>query len=241
MIGFENYRSSFIYLIETIIRKSEMPAFTAARTNMVDSQIHTMGVVSEPVLEAFRTVPRENFVPDDRRGIAYSDEDLTVATGRSIMEPLTHARLLQAVLPIPGDNALDIGCATGYSTAILSALCARVVAVEADAALLAHAQTCWGDATNIQAHQGPFAAGYAPGAPYSLIVINGSMESIPANLVEQMAQGGRLAAIVRTKADRIGHAILVTKNAQGAVSHRVLFDAAVPFLPGHEPHNDFIF
>lgn len=220
-----------------------MQNLTAARINMVDSQIHTMGVVSEPILDAFRTVPRENFVPDDRRAIAYCDEDLPVSAGRCLMEPVTHARLLQAVLPNLSDNALDIGCATGYSAAILSVLCARVVAVEPDAALLAKAESAWASTFcgNIQPHQGPFAYGYESGAPYSLIFVNGSMDHIPTPLIDQLAPEGRLVCVVRGREDRIGRALLVTKSASGAISHRILFDAAVPYLPGHEPRTQFVF
>lgn len=220
-----------------------MPNFTAARINMVDSQIHTMGVVSEPILDAFRTVPRENFVPDDRRAIAYCDEDLPLAANRCLMEPVTHARLLQAALPNLSDNALDIGCATGYSAAVLSVLCNRVVAVEPDAALLARAESAWASTFcgNIQPHQGAFASGYAPGAPYSLIVVNGSVDHIPSPLMEQLALEGRLVCVVRDANDRIGRALLVTKSASGAISHRILFDAAVPYLPGHQPRVEFVF
>lgn len=220
-----------------------MPNFTAARINMVDSQIHTMGVVSEPILDAFRTVPREIFVPDDRRAIAYCDEDLPLAANRYLMEPVTHARLLQAAQPKPSDNALDIGCATGYSAAILSVLCARVVAVEPDATLLAKAESAWASTFcgNIQPHQGPFAHGYDSGAPYSLIVVNGSVSHVPAPLIDQLAPEGRLVCIVRDVEDRIGRAVLITKGVSGAISHRILFDAAVPYLPGHQPRVEFVF
>lgn len=217
--------------------------FTAARINMVDSQIHTMGVVSEPILEAFRTVRREDFVPDARRSIAYCDEDLPLIPGRCLMEPVTHARLMQAALPVAGDTVLDIGTATGYSAAIFSGLVDRVVAVEPDPKLLTRAEATWMQLglRNITPHSGPFAAGYAVGAPYSLIFINGSMAEIPAALIDQLAAGGRLVGILKRADDKIGRAVIVTKSENGTIGERVLFDAAVPYLPGHQPRMGFVF
>lgn len=220
-----------------------MTDFTAARNAMVDSQIHTMGVVSDDILNAYRTVRREEFVPEGRRGIAYCDEDMPVAHGRCLMEPVTHARLLQSAQPKASDTVLDVGGATGYSAAILSSLVSRVIAAEPDAALLALAEATWKKfgCNNIVPHQGAFAAGCAAHAPYNLIVINGSVAELPQPLLEQLATGGRLLAVVRRAGDRIGRAVLVTKSEAGAISERVLFDAAVPYLPGHEPRNGFVF
>jgi len=221
-----------------------MTDFTAARTHMVDSQIHTMGVVSDSVLSAFRTVQREEFVPADRRGIAYNDEDLIVAKGRVLMEPVTHARLLQAALPDKADTVLDVGGATGYSAAIFAALSSRVVAVEADPSLLSLAEAIWrkqGYAATIIPHQGAFAEGCPSYGPYSLIFLNGSVAEIPASLVDQLAPNGRMVAVVRPAGARMGQARIITKNAAGVVGQRILFDAAVPYLPGHEPRNGFVF
>lgn len=211
---------------------------------MVDSQIHTMGVVSETVLDAYRTVAREEFVPADRRAIAYNDEDLTVAAGRALMEPATHARLLQATLPTRGESVLDIGGATGYSAAILARIGARVVAAEPDSALLSQAQEKWrelGYGEFISGHLGGFSEGCPVRAPYDLILVNGTMAEIPETLVAQLAEGGRMAMVLRKAGERIGRAILVTKGADGLPAQRVLFDAAVPYLPGHEPRNSFVF
>lgn len=220
-----------------------MTNFAAARTNMVDSQIHTMGVVNEPILDAYRLVPREEFVPEDRKGIAYCDEDMPLGKGRWLMEPVTHARLMQAVTPAANDSVLDIGGATGYSAAILARVTGRVVAVEPDAEFLAHGEKVWASLgyNNIIAHQGAFGDGNASLGAYSLIVLNGSVDSVPSALFEQLAPQGRLVAVVRKRGDRIGRATLFLKTATGAINERVLFDAAVPYLPGLEPRNEFVF
>ncbi len=220
-----------------------MTDFTAARINMVDSQIHTMGVVNDAVLEAYRTVARENFVPSDKKAVAYNDEDLPLSGGRCLMEPVTHARLMQAAAPVKSDNVLDIGGASGYSAAILSGLVESVVAVERDAALMAQAESAWSamNCHNVSGVVSDFAAGSTAHAPYSLILVNGSVAEIPAAWVEQLSSGGRMLVVVRKPEDRIGRALNITKNHDGSVSERILFDASVPYLPGHEPRNGFVF
>lgn len=220
-----------------------MPDYKAARVNMVDSQIHPMGVVSEAVLDAFRTIPREEFVAQDKRGVAYGDEDMPIGAGRCLMEPVTHARLLQAATLIGCDSVLDVGCGSGYSAAILSKLASKIVAVEPDAGLLAHAEKAWRatGCSGIIPHQGPFADGCATHAPYSLIIINAAVAEIPEVLADQLAPGGRLLAVLRRGGDKIGRAVLVLKSEDGKVGQRVLFDAAVPWFPGHEPEKTFVF
>ncbi|PZO84686.1 MAG: protein-L-isoaspartate O-methyltransferase [Micavibrio aeruginosavorus] len=220
-----------------------MTDFTTARINMVDSQIHTMGVVNDAVLEAYRTVARENFVPSDKKTVAYNDEDLPLSGGRCLMEPVTHARLMQAAAPVKSDRVLDIGGASGYSAAILSGLVESVVAVEQDSSLMEQAKAAWADmnCANISAVVSGFAAGSAAQAPYSLILVNGSVAEIPAGWVEQLSSGGRMLVVVRKAEDRIGRALHITKNHDGSISERILFDASVPYLPGHESRNGFVF
>ncbi len=216
---------------------------SAARNNMVESQIHTMGVVNEGVLNVFNTMRREEFVPEDKKSVAYVDEDLPVGRGRFLIEPLTQARLVQALSPKADERALDIGGATGYTAAILSKLCGSVCALEADSILLSDAEKNWAKLGfgNVVPHNGPHAGGFAQMSPYNVILINGAVADISQALYDQLAVGGRMAAVVKTSGDKIGRATLFTKNAQGHIEKRVLFDAAVPYLPGFEPRNEFVF
>ncbi len=220
-----------------------MQDYKAARINMVDSQIHTMGVVCEGVLEAFRTIRREEFVPTDKRAVAYTDEDLAIGHGRILMEPVTQARLIQALSPASSDKTMDIGCGTGYSSAILASLCSKVFAVEPNANFLAESESNWARLGygNIIPHNGPFAAGCPQSGSYDTILVNGTVAEIPQSLLDMLAPNGRMAIIVKTKTDKIGKAYLITKNQNGLVARRALFDAAVPYLPGHEPRNEFVF
>lgn len=220
-----------------------MTKYAAARTHMVDSQIHTMGVTSEAILDAFRTIPREQFVPTDRMGIAYNDEDLAIAPGRFLLEPLTQARLMQAALPVESDNILDIGGATGYSAALFSKIATRVVAVDDNAAFLAHAEKEWAaqGLTGVLPHLGKLKDGCATHAPYSLIFINGSVGEVPQSLLSLLAPEGRLVTVIKGHADKIGKAVLIKKGPSGVLSERILFEAAVPYLPGFEPRAEFVF
>ncbi len=220
-----------------------MTDFSKARQNMVDSQIHTMGVVNEAVLDAFRTVEREKFVPVSRQGTAYTDEDLAFGNGRWLMEPGTHARLLQFASPLKSEKALDIGGMSGYSAAILSSIVASVVAVESDSTLLEQARSLWAaqGCGNIHPVQGDLKAGCVAHAPYDLIVMGGAVAFIPSDIVSQLAIGGRMVCVVRGRDDKIGKAVLIQRSSPEGFSERILFDAAVPFLPGFEPRREFVF
>ncbi len=146
-----------------------MVDFAAARLNMVESQLRTNKVTDLRLLGAFETVPRELFVPEPLRGIAYIDEDVALGGGRFVMEPRVLARLLQAAQPGPEDVALDLGCGSGYATAILSRLVATVVALEDDAALATAVNRTLGELEidNAVVVEGRLTEGYPKQAPYT--------------------------------------------------------------------------
>lgn len=211
---------------------------------MVESQIRTGGVVDPAVVEAFRAVPRERFAMPGQEGIAYGDEDLPLGAGRWLMEPLTHARLLQAAAPTSADVCLDIGSATGYSSAILSRMTSAVVSLGYHQAYLRRAEYVWSDLgySNIAAFEGELTEGCEKYGPYSLIVINGAVSYLPPALMAQLTIGGRMVAVVNDRPDcRMGQAHVITRTAAEAYADRVLFDAAVPCLPEFAPRREFVF
>jgi protein-L-isoaspartate(D-aspartate) O-methyltransferase len=209
--------------------------FAAARVNMVDSQLHTSGVTDYRILAAFGLVPRENFVSPERRCIAYMDGDLVVKPARgaiparSLMEPMVLGRLIELADVGPDDKVLHVGCATGYATAVLAELGREVVAVEEDGALAAEASRLLAGITNARVIHGPHAAGAAAEAPFDVILIEGRIPAVPPALLTQLADLGRLVAVVGERA--VAAASLYTRHG-GATSMRAAFEAAVGPLPG---------
>lgn len=217
--------------------------FDKARANMVDSQIHTMGVVSEGILNAFRALPREKFVPPEKRALAYCDEDLPLGAGRSLMEPQVLARLIQASGPRAEDVVMVVGAGCGYAAAIYAMLTTTVIALEEYGPLIEAANQAWQDLDiiNIVSLEGDFASGSAQHSPYDLIFISGAVARIPDTLKAQMSVGGRLLTVVRPSPTAPGRATLVLRTSEDNWSARALFDANIPYLPGMTPKNEFVF
>jgi protein-L-isoaspartate(D-aspartate) O-methyltransferase len=215
--------------------------YSAARLNMVEGQIRPNKVTDQRVVDAFLAVPRDQFVPDILRGVAYVDKSIPVAKGRYLLEPMVLARLLNDAKIESTDIVLDVGTGTGYSAAVLGHLAATVVALESDSELASFAnkamQTQGVD--NAAVMHGPLNAGWAKQAPYNVIILEGAVAAVPASLLDQLAEGGRLLAVVLPESG-LGVARLYQKNG-GQVSSRILFDASAALLPGFEAKADFQF
>ena len=217
--------------------------YAKARQSMIESQIHPMGVTSERILEAFSAVPREEFVPDEQKGVCYCDEDIEIASGRYLMEPSVLARLIQAAEPKETDVALTIGSGIGYNATILSHLVSTVVALEENELLFSQAQGSWDKlgCCNIAAIKGEPTRGVPESAPYDIIIINGAVCDIPQGLKEQLSVSGRLVAVVKKAGQKIAKAKLITQEKEGLFAERELFDAGTPYLRGFEPKKEFVF
>ncbi len=209
---------------------------------MVDSQIHTAGIVNPALLKAFRDVPRETFIPPELQSVAYADGEIPLGGGRYLPESLTHAKMIQAAEPTRKDNVLDIGGGTGYPAAIMASLVANVVALE-DKKFMEYAGQVWAHLgiTNITPAEGPLFNGYAQKSPYDIITINGAVSEIPVTLIEQLAPGGRLLAVVKSQDSAVGRATLIKNSVGNKFSSRVLFEAGGHYLPGFEPQPVFVF
>jgi protein-L-isoaspartate(D-aspartate) O-methyltransferase len=222
------------------------PNFVAARLHMVDRQIRPNKVRDERVLSAFETVPREIFLPASMAGIAYIDDDVPVATGRFLLEPMVLARLIEEARITKADRVLDVAPATGYSTAILASLASAVVGIEADSVLQKQGTQTLASLkiANASIQLGSPAEGYATEAPYNVIIVNGGAEVVPSSLFEQLAEGGRLMIVVRqygpAHASHAGEARIYEK-IRGQISHRSLFDANVNLLEEFLAPPKFIF
>lgn len=213
--------------------------FAIARRNMVEHQLRTNEVTNQALLAAMGDIPRERFVPDRFRDVAYIDEDLPLKKGRFLMEPRVFARLLQLAEVKPQDVVLDIGCGTGYSTAVLSRLANTVVALESDAELSARASATLAELgiDNALVVTAPLTDGYAKQSPYDVIVFGGALPRVPPPIARQLVEGGRLVAVI---GEGVGRGTL-TMRTRGVISSRPDFDAATPMLPDFAPVQGFVF
>ena len=203
--------------------------YSVARRNMIECQIRTNKVVDKALLSSMGQAPRERFLPDALRSVAYIDEDLQLNAERCLLEPAVLARLLQELALTPGDAVLDIASGTGYAAAVMARLAGAVFALESDAELQGKAAGLFGELAldNIVPVEGDLGAGCAEHAPYNAILIEGAVDTVPAGILDQLAEGGRLAAIVMENG--VGRATLFRKDG-GHLSRRVIFDAYVPVL-----------
>jgi protein-L-isoaspartate(D-aspartate) O-methyltransferase len=220
--------------------------YAAARLNMVEGQLRTNKVTDVAVLGAFLEVPRERFVQPPLRGSAYVDDDIPLGAGRVMIEPMVLARLLQLAAIHATDKVLEVGCATGYATALLARIAGLVTAVESDPTLAARARGMLRelDCTTAVIVEGDLAAGWRANAPYDVILLNGGVSVIPQVISDQLAEGGRLVAVISPESSGtgtgMGEAIVMTR-AEGMLSSRPVFDAAVHPLPGFGRTPDFVF
>lgn len=217
-----------------------MPDYAAQRHTMVESQVRANDVTDPRIAAAMREVPREQFVPGAKRGIAYADAAIEVARGRYLLEPRTFAKLLQLADVGPNDTVLDVACATGYSTAVIARLAKQVIGLEQDADLVRVAVETvpLTGAKNATIVQGALVEGFGGKAPYDAIFINGAVETVPEVLLAQLAEGGRLVTVLHREA--VGRACLYLRE-HGRVGHRIAFDAAAPLLAGFRESVGFIF
>jgi protein-L-isoaspartate(D-aspartate) O-methyltransferase len=221
-----------------------MSGFATARQKMVDGQVRTNDVTDTRILDAMLALPRELFVPESRRALAYLDLDLDVSEGgaakRYMIKPQVIAKLLQAAEIVATDKVLIVGSATGYAAALLSRLATKVTATESEPPLVAKGNQILGELgfTNVSLRAAAPAEGDPAGAPYDVIVLNGATEIAPERLFEQLAEGGRLVGVFATSMP--ARATIVTKS-HGDLGHRALFDAAAPVLPGMERVPGFVF
>ncbi|MEJ7934212.1 protein-L-isoaspartate O-methyltransferase [Sphingobium sp. AN558] len=205
--------------------------FSSMRAAMVESQLRTSDVDDPRVVAAMAHLPRENFLPAERRAMAYIDRPVPLGGGRALNPPLVTGRLLKEAQVVPGEKVLLIGAATGYGAALLAALGARVTAVETvDGPDVAVA--------GVSVMRGALAAGGPDGAPYDLLFIEGAVEEVPAALVQQLVDGGRVVTgLVERGVTRLCSGSVVA----GALGLASLVDMEMVVLPGFAKPERFVF
>jgi protein-L-isoaspartate(D-aspartate) O-methyltransferase len=221
-----------------------MSAFSTARLKMVDGQVRTSDVTDSRIIDAMMALPREAFVPEDKRALAYLDLDLDVSAGgsakRYLIKPVVTAKLLQAAEIRDTDNVLVVGCATGYAAAVAAKLAGRVSATETDPALAAKARDVLAELGlgNVAVRPADAADGDPANAPFDVIVLNGATEIVPERLYSELREGGRLVGVFAMS--QPPRATIVTRS-HGDFGNRALFDTTVPVLPGLERRPAFVF
>jgi protein-L-isoaspartate(D-aspartate) O-methyltransferase len=205
---------------------------------MVDTQIRPSDVTKFPIISAMLSVPRENFVPRDKREAAYMGDNIDLGGNRTILDPRTFAKMLDALDIQPTDFVLDIGMGLGYSAAVLSQLGEAVVAVEDDQTRFDEASEALGDfgADNVIPHLGELAEGAAEHGPYDVILIQGAVEHVPDTVLAQIKDGGKIACLFAEGA--LG-TVKIGYKLGGRMDWRASFNAGAPTLDGFQRHRAF--
>lgn len=208
-----------------------MTDYAERRRMMVDTQIRPSDVTKYPIIDAMLSVPREVFVPDSLREIAYAGENLELAPGRVLLEPRTLAKMLDALNIGQDELVLDIGCGLGYSSAVVARMAQVVVAVEEDEGMAGEAQGLLSEAgaDNVILHNGPLAEGAPEHGPYDVILVQGGVEEVPETLVAQLKEGGRIGCIFM---DGANGAVRIGYKFDSGMSWRFEFNAGAPVLEG---------
>ncbi len=207
---------------------------------MVDCQVRPSDVTLYPVIEAMLNIPREDYVPENLREIAYIGDHLPLGQGRVVLDARVMAKMLDALAIQPNELVLDIGAGMGLSTALVAHLAEAVVAVESDESMAKEAEALLSahDVFNAMVETGDLALGAPKHGPYDVILIEGGVGEVPAALIEQLKTGGRMAAIMMDGA--LGRCMIGLKSERG-MDWRWSFDATAPVLPGFEKQSIFAF
>ena len=212
----------------------------ARRAAMVDSQLRTNDVTDPRILKAMGEIERERFVPGALAPVAYMEGCIPLGGGRVLLDARSFGKLVQLAGINTTDRVLDVGPATGYSTAVLSRLAAHVIGLEEDGKLrdAAEANLSAAGVKNAEIVAGSLSEGSPDQAPFDVIFVNGAFEIRPEALLAQLAENGRLVGIQRD--GPAGHAVLYVRH-EGAVGKRSAFDAQLPTLPGLAKIREFVF
>ena len=215
-----------------------MTDFAERRRMMVDTQVRPSDVTKYPIIEAMLSVPRENFVAGAQREAAYADQYIDLGQGRTLLEPRTLAKMLDALNVQNDELVLDVACGMGYSSAVVARMAQMVIAVESVEELAAEAQAQLSEigADNAIVHVANPSEGAAEHGPYDVILVQGGVDDLPRPLLDQLKDGGRIAAIFMTGA--LGQVKVGYKNGD-QISWRFAFNAGAPILPGFAAANEF--
>jgi protein-L-isoaspartate(D-aspartate) O-methyltransferase len=212
-----------------------------ARFNMIEQQIRPWEVLDQGVLSLLASVRREDFVPPACRALAFVDTEVPLPEGQCMLSPKVEARLLQELRLRGHERALEVGAGSGFMAALLAQQARQVVTLELRPALaaMARANLQRAGAGSVEVREADGSRGPIGGAPFDAIVLSGSVAEVPAALLSQLADGGRLAAIVGQ--EPVMRAVLFTRVAERQFKRIELFDTVAPRLSGFGEPSRFAF
>lgn len=218
-----------------------MSEFQRARQSMVDNQLRTSAITDWRILTRMAAVPREAFVNDDRRAVAYIDDIQWLGeagSGRFMPAPATFGKLVQLAEILETDSVLDVGAGLGYSTAVLAGMAASVTGLEpnADLAAIANANLANIGVTNATIIAGDI--GRVANSSFDVIIVEGALDEVPAEFLARLSEGGRLVALMRTGVVAVANVFV--KNGQG-ISARAEFNAMLPSFFSATRAEEFVF
>lgn len=215
-----------------------MTDFSQRRTTMVDTQVRPSDVTKFPIIDAMLTVPREAFVPTDKREAAYAGDHVELGQGRVVLDPRILAKMLDAADIQPNELVLDVGAGLGYSSALAAKMAEAVIALEEVPEFASEAERILSeaDADNVAVVEGALAEGAEKHGPYDVILVQGAVQAVPEALSDQLKDGGRIVAIFLEGALGL---VRVGYKGNGVVSWRFSFNANAPLLPGFEKAPSF--
>lgn len=215
--------------------------FEQARFNMVEQQIRTWDVLDQNVLDSISAIPRDEFVPEPYRNLAYSDTEIPLGYGEAMMTPKLEARIVQSLNLAGTDRVLEIGTGSGYLAALMAHNCAQVTTVEIHGALLESARQRFEEhgITNVECIEGDGIDGWKPREPFEAIAVTGSLATPRPGIEHQLTIGGRLFMIVGSEPAM--EALLVTRVGEDEFTTESLFETVVKPLVGGEGAAQFKF
>ncbi len=214
--------------------------FETARLNMLKRQIQTWEVLDQRVLDVIAEAPREEYVPEAYRYLAYADTHVPLESGEVMMPPREEARMLQALALTPEDRVLEIGTGSGYVTSLLAALSAEVISIEISPGLkeFAEGNLARHTVNNVTLEAGDGLHGWEKGAPYEAIAVTGSVPLLEHDFQRQLTVGGRLFVIVGEAPAM--EALLITRADEDDWSTESLFETVLPPLKGARRPRPFV-
>ena len=205
--------------------------FDVSRKNMVNNQIITNKVVNPLIINAFLSIQKEKFIPKQKRAIVYSDAEIAFNKERSMIKSFLLAKMIEFSNVKQNDSILVIGCLSGYSVAIMSQLSGYVFGLENDLTMVKKANTILSEMAchNCSINYGKLSEGLKKNMPFDKIFVEGSVEFIPNNIIQQLKEGGEIFAIFKEQKSIVGK-YKVGLKYEGLVSYRHLFDANAKLL-----------